>query len=72
MNKITYKCHRCGIVLASQQSLTYHLNKKTKCNSLKCDNCSGIFPNKSALIIVVPIKRVAKIKSIYPVILFSK
>ena len=48
---MTHICHRCGIQLASQQSLQYHLNKKTKCNSLKCEHCAGLFPNKDSFFI---------------------
>lgn len=32
-------CPRCGKQLTSDQALTYHLNRKYKCNSWKCSKC---------------------------------
>ena len=43
------KCFKCGVTFASEQSLKYHLNKKTKCNTLNCSKCEATFKNESAL-----------------------
>lgn len=46
---MSFKCHRCGIQLATKQSLQYHLNKKIKCNSLQCNSCEELFQSTSSL-----------------------
>ena len=46
-----HNCYRCGITLASEQSLKYHLNKKVKCSTLSCLKCKAIFSNESLLAI---------------------
>jgi len=38
-------------MFASEQSLKYHLNKKTKCNTLVCTKCEAVFTNDSSLTI---------------------
>ena len=40
------KCYRCGKWLCNEQSLFYHLNKKTKCSSLRCAECNVMFKTK--------------------------
>ena len=40
------KCYRCGKWLCNEQSLFYHLNKKTKCSSLRCTECNVMFKTK--------------------------
>ena len=45
------KCFKCGVTFASEQSLKYHLNKKTKCNTLVCTKCEAVFTNESSLTI---------------------
>ena len=42
-------CFKCGKELATDQSLQYHLQKKVKCNTLKCLTCKMQFPNKLLL-----------------------
>ena len=39
-------CPRCGKSLSTDQALTYHLNRKYKCGSWKCEKCSIIFDTK--------------------------
>ena len=39
-------CPRCGKVMCSEQSLQYHLNRKTPCNSLHCIYCKSVCLNK--------------------------
>ena len=46
---MAYKCFRCGISLASEQSLTYHLNKAKPCIDLKCKKCNKLFTNSATL-----------------------
>ena len=48
---MSFKCHICGKKFASEQSLQSHVNKKTKCNTLKCHNCKCVFPNKLAFVL---------------------
>lgn len=43
---MTVQCYRCGKYLCNEQSLFYHLNKKTKCSSLKCAECNVMFKTK--------------------------
>ena len=44
------KCHRCGKVLATKQSLDYHLNKKVRCDQkFKCPTCCLVFDTKNKL-----------------------
>lgn len=42
-------CPRCGKSLTTEQALQYHLNKKYKCNSIKCNNCNKTFSTKLEL-----------------------
>ena len=42
-------CPRCGKSLTSEQALCYHLNKKFKCASWKCQKCSQVFDTKFML-----------------------
>ena len=39
-------CFKCGKVLATDQSLQYHLKKRVPCNTLYCMKCNQQFPNK--------------------------
>ena len=39
-------CPRCGKSLSSEQALTYHLNKKYKCGTWKCEKCNKLFDTK--------------------------
>lgn len=39
-------CPRCGKNLSTEQAVTYHLNKKYKCGSLKCHLCTKPFTTK--------------------------
>ena len=39
-------CPRCGKSLSSEQALMYHLNKKFRCGSWKCEKCSKAFDTK--------------------------
>ena len=48
---MSHTCYRCGVDLASEQSLKYHLNKKVKCSTLACLKCKAIFSNESLLAI---------------------
>jgi uncharacterized C2H2 Zn-finger protein len=36
-------CPRCGKSLSTDQSLCYHLNKRRRCDSLKCQQCNILF-----------------------------
>ena len=42
-------CHRCGKVLCTEQSLSYHLKKKKRCDQYKCNICGKLHTNKSQL-----------------------
>ena len=42
-------CPRCGKCLSSEQALEYHLNKKYKCGTWKCMNCSMFCDTKFQL-----------------------
>ena len=42
-------CPRCGKSLTTDQALQYHLNKKFKCNSIKCEKCNQTFETKLKL-----------------------
>ena len=42
-------CPRCGKCLSSDQALTYHLNRKYKCGTWKCNKCNDIFGTKFQL-----------------------
>lgn len=42
-------CPRCGKSLTTDQALQYHLNKKYKCNSIKCEKCNQTFSTKLKL-----------------------
>lgn len=42
-------CPRCGKSLTTEQALQYHLNKKYKCNSIKCEKCNQTFDTKLKL-----------------------
>ena len=42
-------CFKCGKDLATDQSLQYHLQKRTKCNTLGCPRCKKQFANKILL-----------------------
>lgn len=42
-------CPRCGKSLTTEQALQYHLNKKYKCNSIKCNKCNKTFSTKLEL-----------------------
>ena len=42
-------CPRCGKILSSEQALSYHMNKKFKCGSLKCVKCGKSFDTKFKL-----------------------
>ena len=42
-------CPRCGKCLTTDQALQYHLNKKYKCNSIKCQKCNQTFDTKLKL-----------------------
>jgi len=42
-------CPRCGKCLSSEQALEYHLNKKYKCGTWKCMNCSVFCDTKFQL-----------------------
>ena len=44
-------CPRCGKILCNEQALMYHLNKKTPCNSLKCNKCKKTYSSKFDLLI---------------------
>lgn len=39
-------CPRCGKTLSSEQALTYHLNRKYRCNTWVCSKCSVVFNTK--------------------------
>lgn len=39
-------CPKCGKSLSSEQALAYHLNRKFKCGTWKCINCSKQFDTK--------------------------
>lgn len=39
-------CPRCGKQLSSDQALTYHLNRKYKCNNWQCTKCTTVFATK--------------------------
>lgn len=40
------QCYRCGRILVTQQSLSYHMNKKNKCTKYSCDTCRLTFKNQ--------------------------
>ena len=40
-------CPRCGKILCNEQSLSYHLNKKTKCDKLICRICGTLHSTKA-------------------------
>ena len=42
-------CPRCGKCLSSDQALTYHLNRKYRCGTWKCNKCNEIFNTKFQL-----------------------
>ena len=42
-------CPRCGKSMSSEQALMYHLNKRYKCNSWKCNMCNELFNTKFQL-----------------------
>ena len=42
-------CPKCGIELSSEQALSYHLNRKVPCMSLKCTKCAKIFKTQLEL-----------------------
>ena len=42
-------CPKCGKGFSSDQALYYHLNKKYKCGTWKCDKCSTTFDTKHKL-----------------------
>ena len=39
-------CPRCGKSLCSEQALMYHLNRKYRCGSWKCEKCNIDFDTK--------------------------
>ena len=39
-------CPRCGKTLSSDQALSYHLNRKYKCNTWVCQKCDTLFNTK--------------------------
>lgn len=39
-------CPRCGKNLSSEQALTYHLNRKYRCNTWVCSKCTVVFSTK--------------------------
>ncbi len=41
------QCYRCGKILMTQQSLSYHINKKNKCTKFHCDKCKISFPTQA-------------------------
>ena len=42
-------CPKCGKSFSSDQALCYHMNKKYKCGTWKCAQCSVVFDTKFAL-----------------------
>lgn len=42
-------CPRCGKCLSSDQALTYHLNRKYRCGTWKCNKCNEILNTKFQL-----------------------
>lgn len=42
-------CPKCGKSFSSDQALGYHLNKKYKCGTWKCETCNTIFDTKHKL-----------------------
>jgi hypothetical protein len=40
------KCFKCGKMLATDQSLQYHLNKRVQCSTLFCVKCNKQYANK--------------------------
>jgi len=42
-------CPKCGKCLSTEQALTYHLQKKNKCGSIKCAGCNKQFNTKLEL-----------------------
>lgn len=39
-------CPRCNKNLSTNQALTYHLNRRIPCNSIRCLYCNQTFPTK--------------------------
>lgn len=39
-------CPRCNKNLSTNQALTYHLNRRTPCNSIQCPHCQQRFQTK--------------------------
>ena len=42
-------CPKCGKSFSSDQALCYHLNKKYKCGTWKCEKCQIVFDTKHKL-----------------------
>lgn len=42
-------CPKCGKCVSTEQALTYHLQKKNKCGSIKCMGCNKQFATKLEL-----------------------
>lgn len=42
-------CPKCGKMLSTDQALTYHLQKRNRCGTIKCDFCNRQFKTKLEL-----------------------
>lgn len=42
-------CPKCGKCFSTEQALRYHLNKKYKCGTWRCEKCKCVFETQFAL-----------------------